>query len=192
MLEELSKISNFGNIRCIEYIWNSINSPIDRQNLFIHCICNRENLSIPVDSIITLLKYLELINKDGDLIKKINIDRIDMPLSNIISKRLLIKIIEEGFIDIVGVENIRFDVIDESLTLKKVSIPIIYSGLRNIMIELDILKEHKDVKSLLVVDEKYVSYFKSKIKIIHKKFTLEELKKKLELNDINEEKLKSM
>lgn len=189
MLIDISNYNNLGNINEIEFMITKILSAncTKIEDIENYCLYNSVYIRMPVKGILSLLKYISLIeiqensvylNKKGiGLNKKLRKGSVLTPL---IATDLINKLICSNNSDIMfDINKIKHNKTSNTYVIRNSAIPIKFSNLRNLMINIGIFQMDRYWKNNLIINNKYLIYFKNAIKNRRLTMDLEELKKQL-------------
>ncbi|MGX1572888.1 hypothetical protein, partial [Paenibacillus terrae] len=155
MLTELKRYNNLGNIEEIEYVLTALISEVPQKIGDIEKFCLRNTISynMPLQGIVGLLTFISLVsfceegvflNQEGSELK---LSIQDVSLKEIVIKKVLSNIISNGvYKDFLNIESFNYDYIHEAYIVRNNEIPLKYSGIRNLLINLDFFRFSSQVR----------------------------------------------
>ncbi|WP_338533020.1 DUF3883 domain-containing protein [Paenibacillus peoriae] len=185
MLTELKRYNNLGNIEEIEYVLTALISEVPQKIGDIEKFCLRNTISynMPLQGIVGLLTFISLVsfceegvflNQEGSELK---LSIQDVSLKEIVIKKVLSNIISNGvYKDFLNIESFNYDYIHEAYIVRNNEIPLKYSGIRNLLINLDFFRFSSQVRNLLIIDSTYTGFLKEILNPAFKKLSLEKFK----------------
>lgn len=192
MLLEISKYNYLGRFDEICYILKYIlsDTEINIYDIKSYCLHNCQYININVEGILSFLKFSEIIEeKDNKVILTIrgkdiiNKAKNDQEICTELVKQVLHMFknnSEEPFIDF---NKIKYDIKDGPY-ISSSSIPLKYSGLRNLMLDLGFFYINPINKDVLIFNSTYSDLLRDYIQGVKKRISLEALKKILEKQEL--------
>ncbi len=145
---------DFGSFEEIKFFLTLLSDgePRDLGNIRSYCISNSFILSYPFDGIVGLLEFISMIEiqtgrvkitiSDSD-VKKIASNKFE--LSNAIVPLLLNKLADENLLNnFLDYKKIQYDVKFSSVVIKNNSIPLKFSALKNLLLNLSFFEIHNE------------------------------------------------
>jgi hypothetical protein len=183
MSTELTKHNNLGSFEEIDYVIDTLNlSPVSQSNLDIHCLSNADFFRIPISGIVALIKTIGYVSIENEKLMlnekgRFYIGSGDRKHTLVYDILLLIR--NNDFFSDFFSNNILFDSILKTYVIKKSSISLDYSGLRNLLLKLDFFRESEN-PAFYSIDSHLLNDTFEVLRAINKKKSLIDLKKDLE------------
>ncbi|MCP1187466.1 DUF3883 domain-containing protein [Paenibacillus sp. 1781tsa1] len=185
MLTDLKHYDNLGTFEEIKYVLTILISEEPKKISDIEKFCQRNTVSynMPLKGIMMLLSFISLVsfyeeevflNHEGS---KLKVSMQDNFLQEMFIKKILSKIIfSEEYKDFLNIESFNYDIVHEAYIVRNNEIPLKYSGIRNLLINLEFFKFSTQVRNLLVIDNIYSEFLIEVIKPISRKLSIEKFK----------------
>jgi hypothetical protein len=171
MLTELIKHNNLGNIDNILFVLQSVLSEKPRAVGDIKKYCSDKSVDFiyAIDGILILLEFTGIISRSRNsvkLSKNISPTWIKTANNAVLSKTIIetifLKLKDESHLDdFISLEKIKFDTTLNQLSIQNNSIPLQYSPIKNLLINLGGLKTNSEFPTILLIDKSLQSYFET-------------------------------
>lgn len=184
MLNELANHNNLGSFDEIEYVIQRITEEGTKQSdLEKHCLNNKDFFRIPTSGIISLLVGITFINRQEETLYLQKSGKKFLNSTNR-NRCLIIAIVEllantDSSEFILG-EKVRYDTYLNKYKIDRNSIPLKYSGIRNLLLKLGYFHEDNTNESILLIDDELFKLTHDPISKSLKKKTIEDLKRDLD------------
>ena len=162
-----------------------------------YCMSLPENVVYSLDGIIDFLEFLSIVIVEDDTIR-LNPSKIDKDLSDEFKLREII--IYQTFENLkklsllnefIRINFVKYDIPNNTISIKNSSIPLQYSGIKNLLINFGFFNISPETPNLLLIDPIFVQYFTDNIlqkirvdelsELIHNSLSYNRF---LELNDL--------
>jgi hypothetical protein len=192
MSKELIRHESLGSPEEIKFIITEVlskkNMPIKDIKEFL--MSTTRYIRVPIDGIIDLLSFLNLVDIEREKIS-INSDGVEF-LKSIESgadfkyaliSRLIDEIIKnsDNWLEFFDEDKIRYDWYKEKYTIMNDSFTLKYSPVKNLLIESNFLTVSRNAPNVLYIDNLFIEKFGLKIKEIHRRKSIQQLKDRQEL-----------
>jgi hypothetical protein len=171
MLTELQKHNQLGDSDNILFVLQNALSKKLRRVTDIKKYCSDKSIELvyAIDGILILLEFTEMASRTHDSIKLNNnvsinwIKTIDRSvLARTITEKLLTKLKEESCLeDFIPLEKVRFDPTFNQLSIQNNSIPLQYSSIKNLLIDLGAMIVVPEFPNILLINRNLQSYFET-------------------------------
>lgn len=194
MLAEIYKFNNLGTFEQIIYILNSILGEKSKKyyDIEIFCLHSTEFDRFPVQGVLSFLSYIHAIfyndsyifltDEGIELVKKI---KSGTDIRSIIVEMLINKVSEsKEYLHLLKNTNlIKFDDLYSTYVVKNNYIPIRYSNIKNLLINLGFFYFEEANKNHLILNCEYINKVKKIMKQMRSKISIEEFKEIQERKD---------
>jgi hypothetical protein len=169
MLTELQKHNQLGDLDNIIFVLQNALSKKSRSITDIKKYCSDESVELvySIDGILKLLEFTDMISRTRESVKLNNnvsinwIKTIDRYVfARMITEKLLAKLRDESCLeDFIPLEKVRFDPTFNQISIQNNSIPLQYSSIKNLLIDLGTLIVVPEFPNILLINSNLQSYF---------------------------------
>ncbi|WP_406660241.1 DUF3883 domain-containing protein [Methanolobus sp. ZRKC3] len=183
-MNEIANHNNLGSFDEIEYVIQRITEEGTKQSdLEKHCLNNKDFFRIPTSGVISLLVGITFINRQEESLYLQESGKKFLNSTNR-NECLIIAIVEllanADSSDFILGEKVRYDTYLNKYKIDRNSIPLKYSGIRNLLLKLGYFHEDSINKSILLIDDEFFKLTHEPISKSLKKKTIEDLKRDLD------------
>lgn len=210
MLAELVKHKHLGNLNNIlfvlkEVLLKRVSRSLTLAGIKRYCFDISVDLVYQIDGILALLEFTDITSHSHSSIKLnkgLPVDMVEMMDRNALAQMLIEKVLvglqaEQCLNEFIPLEKIKFDSTLERISILNNLIPLRYSSIKNLLIDLGGFKVIPEYPSLLLIDDSLQVYFESTVipwlVEEHEKITLSKglnkmsLEKLLELQELKDQ-----
>jgi hypothetical protein len=170
----LLRNNDLGSYKDIKYVIDELlvsQRPKKIADIREYCISNSVDLAYSFNGIIDLFEFLSLVSIENSVIildtKSIDIREhtaTKAKLCDVLIRSIFFKLKEHDLLHaFLNLENIKYDIPFSTISIHKNSIPLGFSGLRNLLIELGFFHLQKKIPYLLLVAPQYLDLFENQI-----------------------------
>jgi len=171
MPERLLTYDNLGSLEDIVFLMQHVlssHSPKKVKDIREYCTSQSINYSYSLLGALELLETLSLVekqNRDSLVLTPAGSALQQKCSSRVQFSRRLIELLfaslnERNLLEsFLSLDHIKYDINLDALTLRNSQIPLKYSGIRNLLIQLGFLHPHKTSPNLLIVDQTFSEFF---------------------------------
>ncbi len=177
MLEKLLDYENLGSPEEIKFLINnvlSLDQPKKIKDIKQYCMSHSITFFYSLAGIIELLKALSVINmvdadhaaltEHGLALKKKSSSHFEF--CNWIAETLLLRLRENNSLQyFLTLEHVKFDILLDAIIVKNNQIPLNYSGIKNLLINLGFFIPDRSSPNALVIQDNFSDFFESNVLI---------------------------
>lgn len=173
MLTNIVQHKHLGDIDNIFFVLRNALSEKSKPIADIKKYCTDKSIELifSIDGILALLEFVGFVTRIGDSLKLNNEDSqkwvrtiTKTELSNVIFKTIFIKMKDELLLnDFFSLEKIKFDATLNQISIQNNSIPLRYSPLKNLLINIGGLKPNPILQNHLIIDKSLECFFETEL-----------------------------
>lgn len=191
MLIELARYNDFGSRHEINFFIRNVIKPypISVRDLEMTCLYSTGNLTLRVDALIALLRFVGFasidISNEHVCMTHQGHKLLEAGDDDSLYNGLIVRTVEEAFNSgIFPIDLFVYDVNVDRFIFCSEKLPLSWSSIRNVLIELGFLSvTHRAGRQRIEVEPAYEKLISDVMKPLKNKLTLEELKKELQRNE---------